>query len=108
MQKKSEKKSNHPAKNGRRKASRSQGLPEESLQRLRAAMAGKINYTEIPKAREFKPVQRDEQGNLPPRKSPIREAVAKEMGRQKITVYRLWKQAKLHCPTLSQSAVSEF
>jgi hypothetical protein len=107
MQKKSEKDSSRPGKTVRRKANPNRRLSEVKLQRLRAAMVEKIDYSEIPKAHGIKPLQRDEHGNLP-RRSPIREAVAEEMGRQRITVYRLWKQAKQHCPTLSQSAVSEF
>ena len=78
------------------------------LDRLRAAMRGKIDTSEIPERGEFDPLQRDANGRLPPPKSIIREAVARQMQHLHLTVYRLWRMARAHYPTLSQSAVHEF
>ena len=79
------------------------------LKRLRSAMAGKIDTSEIPERRPpFQRLKRDARGRLPARKSVVREAVKREMERQHLTTYALWKAARTHCATLSQSAVHEF
>ncbi len=78
------------------------------LDRLRAAMQGAIDTAEIPERRKFQPLQRDASGNLPPRKSIIRDAVVREMRGRHLSVYRLWQLARAHYPALSQSAVHEF
>jgi hypothetical protein len=41
-------------------------------------------------------------------KSAIRDAILRELGRRQITRYELWKRARVHGPTLSESAVYEF
>src|SRR5438309_1082696 len=74
----------------------------------KAAMNGPIDGSEIPERRRFHRLRRDASGGLPPRKSIIREAVARQMKRLHLTAYRLWQLARGHCPTLSQSAVHEF
>ncbi len=38
----------------------------------------------------------------------MRDAIVRELKHLKMTPYRLWKEARVHCPTLSQSAVHEF
>ena len=78
------------------------------LNRLRAAMQGSIDTSEIRARRKFHRLKRDASGSLPPRKSIIREAVARQMQRLHLTVYRLWRLARVHYPPLSQSAVHEF
>ena len=78
------------------------------LDRLRAAMHGSIDTRDIPERKRFQRLQRDSSGNLPPRKSVIREAVAREMRRLDLTAYRLWQLARVHYPQLSQAAVHEF
>jgi hypothetical protein len=78
------------------------------LNRLRAAMAGDIDTSDIPERREFQRLHRDAKGNLPPRKSVIREAVMREMKRLDLSVYRLWQLGRVHYLQLSQSAVHEF
>jgi hypothetical protein len=78
------------------------------LDRLHAAMQGCIDTGEIPERRKFHRLQRDASGRLPPKKSIIREAVARQMKRLHLTVYRLWQLARVHYPPLSQSAVHEF
>jgi hypothetical protein len=71
-------------------------------------MKGPIDTTEIPeRSGPFRRVLRDESGMLPGR-SLIREAILSEVSRRDMTPYRLWKEARVHCPTLSQSAVQEF
>src|SRR5438132_392540 len=87
------------------------GIPPASsadLDRLRAAMQSSIDTSEIPERRTFQRLKRDASGKLPPRKSIIREAVARQMQHLHLTVYRLWQMARTHYPTLSQSAVHEF
>jgi hypothetical protein len=78
------------------------------LGRLRTAMQGDIDTNEIPERRKFQRLKRDANGELPRRKSIIREAVAREMDRLDLTAYRLWQLARVHYPPLSQSAVHEF
>jgi hypothetical protein len=78
------------------------------LDRLRAAMQGPIDTAEIPERRTFQRLKRDANGRLPPRRSAIRDAVAKEMRGRHLSVYRLWQLARAHYPALSQSAVHEF
>jgi hypothetical protein len=78
------------------------------LDRLRRTMAGMIDTTEIAERHAFNRLRRDKDGKLPPRKSAIRDAVAREMRLRGLTAYRLWKLARVHCPSLSQSAVHEF
>jgi hypothetical protein len=80
----------------------------EDLDRLRGAMQGRIDTSDIPERRKFQRVQRDASGRLPPRKSVIREAVLREMKHRHLTAYRLWKLARKHYPPLAQSAVHEF
>ncbi len=79
-----------------------------ALDRLRAAMQGSIDTNEIPERQKFHRLQRDASGRLPPRNSIIRDAVARQMQRLHLTVYRLWQMARAHYPALSQSAVHEF
>jgi hypothetical protein len=68
-----------------------------------------IDTSEIPESRGgFHRLKRDEQGRLPQRKSIIRDAIKRELALRKMTPYRLWKEARGFCPTLSQSAVHEF
>jgi hypothetical protein len=79
------------------------------LARLRAAMKGPIDTSDIPEqAARFHRLRRDATGRLPTRKSMVRDAIIVELERRNMTPYRLWKEAKTHCPTLSQSAVHEF
>ena len=82
---------------------------EADLARLREAMKRPIDTSDIPELRgEFHRLKRDSTGRLPSRKSMIRDAVIRELEHRKMTPYRLWKEARSHCPTLSQSAVHEF
>jgi len=71
-------------------------------------MQGSIDTNEIPERQKFHRLQRDASGRLPPRNSIIRDAVARQMQRLHLTVYRLWQMARAHYPALSQSAVHEF
>jgi hypothetical protein len=71
-------------------------------------MAGRIDTSEIAERRKFRRLQRDASGRLPPRKSMIREAVARQMRHLHLTAYRLWRMARVHYPPLSQAAVHEF
>ncbi len=79
------------------------------LSRLRSAMAGKIDTSDIPERRgAFHRLKRNESSKLPVRRSVVREAVKREMAQRRLTPYRVWKEARGYCTTLSQSAVHEF
>jgi len=78
------------------------------LDRLRTAMRGRVDTGEIPERRKFQHLQRDASGRLPPRRSMIRDAIAREIQKRHLTVYRLWQLARAHYPPLSQAAVHEF
>ncbi|MCI0685391.1 MAG: hypothetical protein L0Y71_25100 [Gemmataceae bacterium] len=92
-----------------RKSARDIPAPsQQDLDRLRAAMHGRIDTSDIPERKRFQRLQRDSGGRLPKRKSVIREAVVREMRHLDLTAYRLWKRARAHYPALSQSAVHEF
>jgi hypothetical protein len=78
------------------------------LERLRDAMKGGIDTSDIPEAGGFQRLKRGANGVLPPRKSIIREAVERQIKALGLTVYRVWQMAHVHSPTLSQSAVHEF
>jgi len=81
---------------------------QDDLKRLRDAMMGDIDTSDIPEKRKIERLHRDATGKLPSSKSMIREAVARQMQRRHLTVYRLWRLARVHYPSLSQSAVHEF
>ena len=94
----------------RRSASEIATATPNDLTRLRKAMAGRVDTSEIP---ELLPgsarAQRDAAGHRPtPAASPIREAILRELETQQLTRYQLWKRARIHCPTLPESAVYEF
>lgn len=92
----------------RKSASEIPPATKADLDRLRAAMQGPIDTSEISERRQFQRLYRDASGRLPPRKSLIREAIAQQMEAQRLTAYRLWRLAKVHYSPLSQSAVHEF
>ena len=79
------------------------------LDRLRNAKGGPIDTSDIAES-TGRPNRliRDSAGRLPTRRSIVRDAIIRELKYLNMTPYRLWKEAKLHCPTLSQSAVHEF
>jgi len=68
-------------------------------------MNGLIDTTDIPERRDrFRPVLRYESGRIPGRRL-IRPAIVRELKRRETTPDRLWKEAPVDCPALSQSAV---
>jgi hypothetical protein len=82
---------------------------DKDLARLRKAMGGPIDTSDIPEHKgRLDRLVRDSSGRLPARNSVVRDAIIRELKRVNMTPYRLWKEAKTHCPTLSQSAVHEF
>ena len=93
----------------RRKAVDIPPATKADLARLSQAMEGPIDTSDIPEQRvAFRRLTRDSTGRLPTRKSVIRDAIVRELEHLNMTPYRLWKEAKVYCPTLSQSAVQEF
>ena len=77
------------------------------LDRLRNAMKGDVDTSEVSETRRFNRLQRDATGALP-RRSMIRDAIEDQRKQHKLTVYALWKKAKVIRPSLSQAAVGEF
>jgi hypothetical protein len=96
------------SKRVRKSAEEIPSASKADLDRLRAAMQGSIDTSEIPERRKFHRLKRDSSGRLPLRKSIIRDAVTRQMQHLHLTVYRLWRLARAHYPPLSQSAVHEF
>ena len=93
----------------RKKATEIKPASAADLERLRGAMDGPINTSEIPEKRGgFQRLKRDTQGHLPRRRSVIRDAIKRELASRKMTPYRLWKEALSYCPSISQSAVYDF
>ncbi|NLX13466.1 MAG: hypothetical protein GXY44_07415 [Phycisphaerales bacterium] len=43
-----------------------------------------------------------------PRESPLRAAILAEINRRGISGHRLWKEARVYCDTIPESAVYEF
>jgi hypothetical protein len=101
------KKSAHGSKTVRKSATEILRASPADLERLRNAMQGPIDTGEIPERRKFERLQRDASGQLT-RRSMIRDAIAQQMRQLHLTAYRLWRLAKVHHPSLSQSAVHEF
>jgi hypothetical protein len=66
------------------------------IERLRAAMQGRVDTGDIAERRKFQRIQRGPNGRLPPRKSLVREAVMHEMQARGLTAYRLWQLARIH------------
>jgi hypothetical protein len=77
------------------------------LDRLRNAMKGTIDTSEISESRSFNRLKRDANGSLP-RRSLIRDAIESQRKQHNLTVYALWKKAREIHPSLSQAAVGEF
>jgi hypothetical protein len=68
-----------------------------------------IDTSDIPeRTGERRRMIRDENGRLPRRRSLIRESIAAEMTAREMTTYALWKAAREHCPTISETAVGDF
>jgi hypothetical protein len=98
------------ARTVRRSADQIRNATPADLDRLRAGMRERIDTSEIPESRQgFKRARRTSLSPLtkkPP--SPLRDAILAELGREDLTRYELWKRARRHCATLSESAVYEF
>jgi hypothetical protein len=81
----------------------------EDLARMLAIPDELIDTSEIPEQTgQRKPLKRDSSGRLPRHRSPIRDSIAAVMTERDMTAYALWKAAREHCPTLSETAVGEF
>ena len=83
----------------------------QELERLRRKMDSEIDTSDIPErqpARALRAHRTPEGKPFKPPSSAIRDAILRELGRQQITRYELWKRARAHCPTLPESAVYEF
>lgn len=94
----------------RRRAGEGPRPTEADMERIRRASLGPIDTSDIPEMKgPFHRIKRDALGRLPKkRESPIRDAILAALGRRKMTRYQLWKDARVHCETLPQSAVYEY
>jgi len=93
----------------RRRAGEIPPTPPEELDRLLAMQeAGDVDTSDISESTGRRRLVRDADGDLPPRRSVIREAVHSEMGRRGLSNYALWKAAKAYAPTISETAIGEF
>jgi hypothetical protein len=94
----------------RRPADSLPAATEADVARLRAALDAPIDTSEIPeKVGPFNRIKRDASGRLPRRREgPIRRAILDALESRGMTRYQLWRAARLHCDTLSQSAVYEY
>lgn len=98
----------------RRSAKSRLPTPSSHLAKLRAAIDGPIDITDIPeRTGPVGRVKRDASGRIPRpspplEQSPIRRTILVALGRKEMTRYELWKAARVHCPTLPQSAVYEY
>jgi hypothetical protein len=83
---------------------------EQDLARLRKAAEGRVDTSEISEmVAGGVRARRDAAGRpIAPPPSPIRSAILRELGKQGLTRYELWKRARSYCTTLSESAVYEF
>ena len=83
-----------------------------ALARLRRAMEGPIDTTEIPESkpgRAVRPARPTPRSRVTPPESAIRDAIRRELGLREITRYELWKRARRrHGPMLPESAGYEF
>jgi hypothetical protein len=91
----------------RRRAGAIPPLTPEAIARLESIDEDSIDHSDIPDQSSADRLIRDESGRLP-RRSVIRDAVAGVMAERHLTTYALWKEARVHCPTISESAVGEF
>lgn len=91
----------------RRKAGSIPPASSADLARLRAGQELPVDVSDIPERTTFDRIHRDEAGRLH-RPSVIRDAILRAMAEREMTPYRLWKEARAYCPTISEAAVSEF
>jgi hypothetical protein len=80
------------------------------LARLRETMRRAVRTDDIPELKGTEaPVCRDASGDLPRRRlGPVRRAILESLDDRRMTRYELWKKARVHCGTLSRSAVYEY
>ncbi len=91
----------------RRRAGAIPPITTEALDQLESMADDAIDLSDIPDLSQADRLVRDELGQLP-RRSVIRDAVTRVMAERQMTAYALWKEARAYCPTISESAVSEF
>jgi hypothetical protein len=82
----------------------------EDLERLRVAADEPVDTSEIPEwTGGGSPVARDGRGRLVRRPiGQIGRAILEQLDRKQMTRYRLCRDAKFYCPTLTESAVYGF
>ncbi len=83
-------------------------ISSERLAEIEAIRDEDIDYSEIPELPHGRRLRRDENGRLPERNSVIRDAILAAAAERGLTTYALWKLAKEHCPTITETAVGEF
>lgn len=82
----------------------------DGLAKLRKTMRRAVHTDDIPELMgDEAPVVRDPASRLPKaRLGPVRKAILESLDEHGMTRYALWKKARVHCATLSRSAVYEY
>ena len=92
----------------RRTAGELPGTSPEEIARMLAIRDEDIDTSDIPEMAGGRRLYRDENGRLPGRRSVVREVVVATMAEREMTNYALWKAAKEHCPTITETAIGQF
>jgi hypothetical protein len=92
----------------RRKAGEIPRTSPEEISRMLAIRDEEIDFSDIPERAGGQRLYRDENGRLPRRRSIVRETIAATMAEREMTNYALWKAAKEHCPTITETAIGQF
>ena len=92
----------------RRTAEEIPGTSPEEIARMLAIRDEDIDTSDIPEMAGGQRLYRDENGRLPRRRSVVREVVVATMAEREMTNYALWKAAKEHCPTITETAIGQF
>ncbi len=94
----------------RKSARRIHRSTSADLARLASRADELVDTTDIPeRVGPCNRVVRDADGRIiKPRESPLRAAILAEVQRRGISGHRLWKEARVYCETIPESAVYEF
>jgi hypothetical protein len=92
----------------RRKAGEIPRSSPEEIARMLAIRDEDIDFSDIPEMPGGQRLYRDENGRLPKRRSVVRATIAATMADREMTNYALWKAAKEHCPTITETAIGQF
>jgi hypothetical protein len=92
----------------RRRADEVRRPSPERLAEIEAIPEEAIDTSDIPEMAGGQRLYRDENGRLPRRRSVVRETIAATMAEREMTNYALWRAAREHCPTITETAIGQF